>query len=220
MQKISKIGPTLLVIVAMMLFSLSHAASAVVYPYSVKIGDKISYKATTVKKGTSQGSYNLSGLIITEGMEFQLEVFDASASPVTYFGDNHQFKAVSGENKSQAFSGRLFVFTSNASFWTNQSGYTFDSLGTIYAASLENNTRIFTYSYVTDAENLIVYKFNIDDGILVKYERKTSSTTTNYTHFVMEKAGGLFGLPGFEVTLFLAGMLSICALVVIRKRQT
>ena len=50
------------------------------YPYSVKIGDKIDYHLDILTNGTETGTYNVFGLNMTQGDNFQLEIFDAIAS--------------------------------------------------------------------------------------------------------------------------------------------
>jgi hypothetical protein len=73
-----------------LLAGTSTNVSAVVHPYSVAIGDKIPYTAVILKNGTSVEPLFIQGLNLTQGDNFEMEIFDGPGSPTSYWGNDFE----------------------------------------------------------------------------------------------------------------------------------
>ena len=195
------------------------------YPYSVKIGDKIDYHLDILTNGTETGTYNVFGLNMTQGDNFQLEIFDAIASnsSTSPIGGGYTLRIDKGDAHSNTFPGDLFIYTNNATYWTKQGNYSFNWFGTIVEYTGTSNNGEF--SSTTNADNFAIWKFDQSTGYLTSYEAKTSDTTGNYTHIKMTKGSsgisipGIGNVPGFELSASFLALLSISTLIVIRKKR-
>ena len=194
------------------------------YPYSVKIGDTIDYHMDILTNGTATGNYNVFGLNMTQGDNFQLEIYDAQASNSSYspIGEGYTLRLVKGNSHSSTFPGTFFIYTNNATYWKAQTNYSFNFLGTIVEYTGTGTTGEF--SGTTNADNFAKWAFDTTTGYLTSYEAKTSDTTGNYTHIKISKGSsgisipGIGNVPGFELSASFLALLSISTLIVLRKK--
>jgi hypothetical protein len=194
----------------------STNVTAVVHPYSVAIGDKIPYTATILKNGTSVEPLFIKGLNLTQGDNFEMEIFDSSANPTSYWGNDFEVRFVKGEEKGDTFGAQSILFTSNKTFWDDFSNATTDIGGTIYQVTIENNTG--TFSWTTDADNFVTVKFDTNDGLVTEFERKSSGTLFNYTHFKYVK-GSVSTTPGFEIAIIFPSLTVLVLVIFVRNKK-
>jgi hypothetical protein len=77
---------------------------------------------------------------------------------------------------------------------------------------------IATWAWTTDADNFVTVKFNINDGLLQSYERKTENIMSyGYSHFKFVK-GSESPIPGLEAPVATISCLFI-AMVIRKKRK-
>jgi hypothetical protein len=200
-----------------MLFSSLMPVTAVVYPYGVSTGDKLSYNVTVLKNGSYTGWLIVKGLNLSVGDNFYMEIFDRPANHTTPYGTQFTIRFVKGEENGDTFPANSVIFTNNKTYWqdtgTNDS---FDVGGTIYSYSYEGD--IATWSWTTDADNFVTVKFNINDGILTSFERKTDNFLGyGYTHFKYVK-GSTSGIPGFELPLSIISLFALMTVIRSRKK--
>ena len=192
------------------LFSNGQIGFAVTYyPYSVKIGDKIDYHMDTLVNGTNKGPINVYGLNLSQGDNFQIEIFTGVAKSTNYVGSDYSIKFIKGDQESNAISGASYLYTSNKTYWDEFKNTTSDIGGKVYELTRVNNS--ITYSWTSNADNFITIKFNPNDGIITSYERKTTSGPYNYTHIKFTKGSGnlLSNIPGFELPTGLIALVFI-----------
>lgn len=190
--------------------------TAVNYPYSVSIGDKIPYKVTILRNGTSVEPLFVKGLNLTEGDSFDMEIYDSSTvNPTSYWGLEFDVRFVKGDEKGIVFGAQSILFTSNKTFWDSYTNTSQDIGGTQYQVTIENNTGIF--SWTTNADNIITVKFDTNNGQMTTFERKTTSSAFNYTHFKFEK--GTASTPGFEIVIVLPAILFFTTIFMIRNKK-
>ncbi len=200
----------------LVLFSSLMPVTAVVYPYSVTTGDKIPYNVTALKNGSYTGWLMVWGINLSVGDNFFMEIFDRPANPTTPFGTEFTIRFVKGDNNGVTFAANSVIFTNNKTYWeSSATNSSFDVGGTIYSFTYEGD--IATWSWTTDADNFVTVKFDINDGLLQSYERKTENFNSyGYTHFKYEK-GGTSSIPSFELPISIISLFIVLA--VIRKRK-
>ena len=200
--------------------SINDVSGVAEYPYSVKIGDKISYHIDILKNGTNKGPINIYGLNFSQGDNFKIEVFTGVAKSTSYVGTDYTIKFLKGDQESIAISGSSYLYTSNKTFWEQYKNTTQDIGGQVYELTRLNDT--ITYSWTKNADNFIKIEFNANDGLIRTYEQATTSSPYNYTHFKFSKGtGGLLdNIPGFDIS---TGILTLFVLTTfslyIKKRK-
>ena len=200
-----------------MLFSSLMPVTAVVYPYSVSTSDKLPYNVTVLKNGSYTGWLMVKGLNLSAGDNFYMEIFDRPANPTTPYGTQFTIRFVKGDENGDTFPAQSVVFTNNKTYWqdtaTNNS---FDVGGTIYSYAYEGD--IATWSWTTDADNFVTVKFNINEGILTSYERKTENFGFyGYTHFKYVKGSGS-PIPSFELPISIISLFIVISVIRNRKK--
>jgi hypothetical protein len=195
----------------LMLFSSLMPVTAVVYPYSVSTGDKLPYNVTALKNGSYTGWLMVWGVNLSVGDNFFMEIFDRPANPTTSFGSQFDIRFVKGDENGVVFQANSVIFTNNKTYWQDSgTNSSFDVGGTIYSYSYEGD--IATWSWTTDADNFVTVKFNINDGILTSYERKTEAFSSyGYTHFKYVK--GSSSIPGFELPLSIISLFIVITVI-------
>ncbi len=202
-------------------FSSTSGVSAVTYyPFSVKIGDKIDYHVDILQNGTNKGPINVFGLNLTQGDNFQIEIYTGVAKSTYYLGSDYTIKFVKGDKESNSVSGSSYLYTSNETFWQLYKNTTQDIGGQVYELTRLNNS--ITYSWTSNADNFVKIEFNPSDGLVKSYERADTTGNYNYTHFKFTKgSGGLFNdvpllsnVPSFDIpislfSLFVGAIISI-----------
>ena len=209
-----------IIIFGLALLSNAQVGSAVTYyPYSVKIGDKIDYHIDTLVNGTNKGSINVYGLNLSQGDNFQIEIFTGVAQSTNYVGSDYTIKFIKGDQESAVVSGASYLYTSNSTFWDKYQNTTSDIGGQVYELTRVNTS--ITYSWTSNADNFITIKFNPNDGIMTSYERKTTSGPYNYTHIKFTKGKGdlLSNIPGFELSSSVIALLFIVTVTYQLKKK-
>ena len=204
-------------LLTLILFSPLLSVTAVDYPYSASIGDKIPYNITELNNGSYDGWLWVWGLNISAGDNFFMQMFDRPAIPTTPFGSEFSIRYVKGNDNGKEFSGQSLIFTNNKTYWENSlTNSSFDVGGTIYSYTHEGD--IATWSWTTDADNFVTVKFNINDGLLQSYERRTDDFNFyNYTYVKFVKRSST--IPGFELPVFIIGLFIVVTVIRNRKKQ-
>ncbi len=215
-KRIILLSPIVLLI-TLILLSSTVSISAVTYPYSVEIGDKITYNVVELKNGTNADWLIVKGLNLSKGDNFHIEIFDRPANPTIPFGTEFEIRFVKGEENGDPFPGNSMIFSNNKTYWQHSStNSSFDVGGTIYSYTYEGD--VATWSWTTDADNFVTVKFDINDGLLKSFERKTDNFGFyGFTHFKFVK-GSKSPIPGFELSVTAISIL-IVANVLRRKRK-
>ena len=205
------------------LFTPEIAQATTIYPYSVKIGDTVDYHVDTLKNGTKTGPLNVYGLSLSQGDNFQMEIFTGVAQSTNYLGSDYSIKFIKGDNKSIALNGASYLYTSNKSFWDLYSNSSQDIGGQVYTLTRINNS--ITYSWTLNADNFITITFNPNDGLLTSYERATTNSNYNYTHFKFSKGSsgfsipGIGNVPGYELPASILALLSMSTVIILHKKR-
>ena len=221
MNKKNSVYIKIVFLFVLFLFASSQKGSAVIvrYPYSVKIGDKIDYHLDTLRNGTEKGTFPVDGLNLTEGDNFQLEVYDTVANPSSPIGADFTLRFDKGSDKSNTFSGAFFLYTSNETYWSATANQSFSFLSVLWSFSHTNTSA--TYSATQNADNFITVTFNPKDGLVTSYEAKSSSASGNYTHIKFTKGSGglLSNIPGFEASSGLVALIFMATVAYTLKRK-
>jgi hypothetical protein len=217
MNKNKLLITTTIFLSGLILFSSLAPVTATVYPYSVSTGDKIPYHVTELKNGTYTGWLMIWGINLSKGDNFFMEIFDRPANPTLPYGTQFTIRFVEGDDNGVTFSAQSVIFTNNKTYWEDTgTNKTYDIGGTIYSYAYEGN--IATWSWTTDADNLVTVTFDITDGLLQSYERKTENFAFyGYTHFKYEK-GNTSSIPSFELPVSILGMFVLMAVIRYRKK--
>lgn len=189
------------------------------YPYSVSIGDKIDYHVDTLVNGSNTKNINIFGLDLSQGDNFQLEIFTGKAQSSNYIGIDYTVKFVKGTNKSVAFSGSSLLYTSNSTFWDSYKNSSQDIGGQVYQLTRLNDS--ITYSWTSNADNFNKISFSTKDGLVTSYERATTSGPYNYTHFKFTKGTGDFlsSIPGFENQTVYITLFVVATIFLLRRKS-
>ena len=192
--------------------------AAVVYPYSVNIGDKIDYHVDTLVNGSNTKNINIFGLKLSQDDNFQLEIFAGKAQSSNYIGTDYTVKFVKGTNESIAFSGASLLYTSNSTFWESYKNTSQDIGSQVYQLTRINNS--ITYSWTLNADNFNKISFSANDGLVTSYERATTTGPYNYTHFKFTKGTGDFlsNIPGFGGQSVVFSIFAIATTFLIRRK--
>jgi len=214
----AKYGFLITFLVGFLFFSSTTSVMGAEYPYSVSTGDKISYNVTILKNGTDADWLIVKGLNLSKGDNFYIEIFDRPANPSFPYGSEFEIRFVKGDDNGDSFQGNSMIFTSNTTFWESSStNKSFDVGGTIYSYTYEGN--LATWAWTTDADNFVIVTFDITDGLLQSFERKTDNFAFyGYTHFKFLK-GSKSSIPGLELPIFAIGMLFIVLVIRRNKRD-
>ncbi|MHA1977876.1 MAG: hypothetical protein ACW98F_03775 [Candidatus Hodarchaeales archaeon] len=201
----------------LIVFASTIPVTAVEYSYSVSTGDKIPYNITELENGSYNGWLWVWGLNVSDGDNIFMQIFDRPATPTTPFGSQFTIRFVKGNENGIEFTGQSLIFTNNKTFWENSlTNNSFDVGGTIYAYSHEGD--IATWSWTTDADNFVTVKFDINDGLLQSYERRTDDFSFyNYTYLKYVK-GSKSSIPSFELPISIIGLFIVLAVVRTRKK--
>jgi hypothetical protein len=215
---------TLLMIITISIFVFSiitntSLVSAVNYPYSVEIGDKLDYHVDILKNGTVVKPAYVYGLNLTEGDNFQMEIFDGMANSTSYTGADFTVRFLKDSETSIKYPGTGFLYTNNATFWESYTDTKSDIGGQIYQLTRSNNS--ISYSWTQNADNFVKIQFDPNTGIISTYERKSDSPAYNYTHFKFSKGTGdiLSNIPGFEYPVVLVSFLTFVTISIQLKRK-
>lgn len=195
--------------------------ATIVYPYSVSIGDKIDYHVDILVNGSNTKNINIFGLNLSQGDNFQIEVFTGKAQSSNYIGTDYTVKFIKGDNKSIAFSGSSLLYTSNSTFWQSYKNASQDIGGQVYQLTRLNDS--ITYSWTSNADNFNKISFSTKNGLVTSYERATTSGPYNYTHFKFTKGTGSFlgNIPGFESqSAVIALFVVTITIIILRKKKT
>lgn len=203
---------------SLIILSTMSTATAVTYPYSVSTGDKITYNITELKNGTYSGWLMVWGINMSKGDTVKLEVYDRPANPAFPYGSEFTLRFVEGDTNGDTFPGHSMIFSNNKTYWQNSiSNNSFDVGGTIYSYSLEGDTA--SWSWTTDADNYVKITFDINDGLLRTFERKTENDVFyGYTHLKFVK-GDKSIIPSFDIPITIAGLFIGITVIKQRKKQ-
>lgn len=216
------------IILSLTIVATTNLASATTsYPYSVNIGDKIDYHVDILENGTNKGPINIFGLNLTQGDNFQMQIFTGKAQSTNYAGSDFTIKFLKGDKASVEIPGSGYLYTSNKTFWSTYKNISLDIGNEVYKLTQTNNS--ISYSWTLNADNFVSIQFDPTNGLVNSYERMTTSGPYNYTHikFVNGSSSSLFNdvpllsnVPGFEVSSLLISVFFIVLVsILIRKKK-